>query len=140
MSMALQTSAESGHLRVKAAGKFSLAEAKRTFLEILEALERHKADKVLFDGRGLKGNPEFMERFYYGAFAARGAYEYATRNRRASPQFAYVLQAPILDPNRFGEDVAVNRGMLVKAFDNLDDAYRWLGIASANPPGPDHGD
>ena len=27
---------------------------------------------------------------------------------------------------KFGEDVAVNRGMPLAAFDNLDDATRWL--------------
>ena len=39
---------------------------------------------------------------------------------------------------RFGETVAVNRGMYVKTFDNPDDALGWLGIAPAN--NPDAGD
>jgi hypothetical protein len=132
-------SAESGCLRVEATGEFSLAAAKRSFVKVLGALERHKVGKVLFDGRGLKGNPGSIERFYYGAFAARGATEYALRNRCASPEFAYVLQVPVLDPNRFGEVVAVNRGMRVKTFDDLQDACRWLGLASANPPDPGDG-
>jgi hypothetical protein len=134
MKMVLQMSSESGCLRVKATGKFSLAEAKRTFLEMLRSVERQKVDKVLFDGRGLKGNPETIERFYYGAFAAREATGYAIRSGCAFPEFAYVLQVPILDPDRFGEIVAANRGMRVRAFDNLDDACGWLGIASDNPP------
>jgi hypothetical protein len=131
-------SAESGCLRVEATGTFSLAEAKRKFLEVLGAVERHKVGKVLFDGRGLKGNPGTIERFCYGAFAARGAAEYAVRNRCASPEFAYVLQVPVLDPDRFGEVVAVNRGLRVRTFDNLDDACGWLGITAADPP--DSGD
>jgi hypothetical protein len=126
-------SSESGCLRVKATGKFSLAEAKRTFLEVLWAVERHEVGKVLFDGVGLKGKPGTIERFYFGAFAAREATQYAIRNRCASPEFAYVLQAPMLDPNRFGESVAVNRGMRVRVFDNLEDACGWLGIAAADP-------
>ena len=47
-------------------------------------------------------------------------------------QFAYVLKEPVLDPERFGKTVAVNRGMLVKTFDNLEDALGWLEIALAN--------
>jgi hypothetical protein len=132
-------SSESGCLHVKAAGKFSLAEAKRTFLEVLEAVQRHKVGKVLFDGRGLEGKPETVERFCYGTFAARGATEYAVRNGCAFPEFAYVLQVPILDRGRFGEVVAANRGMRIRAFDNLDDACGWLGIASANPSDADDG-
>ena len=37
-----------------------------------------------------------------------------------------------LTPGGFGETVAVNRGMLVKTFDNLEDGLGWLGIALAN--------
>ena len=72
MSMILKISAESGFLHVGATGNFSLVEAKRTFTEMLEAVAQNKIGKVLFDGRGLAGNPRIMERFYYGEFAARG--------------------------------------------------------------------
>ncbi|HET6490161.1 MAG TPA: hypothetical protein VFG28_10390, partial [Syntrophales bacterium] len=94
--------------------------------------------KVLFDGRGLTGNPGSMERFYYGMFAAETVGKYADRGVSRTTRFAYVLKPPVLDPRRFGETVAVNRGMHVKAFDNFDDALGWLGIASAD--NPDSGD
>jgi hypothetical protein len=61
---------ESGLLNVGAIGEFSLQEAERTFLEMLEAVARYKVEKVLFDGRRLTGAPKTMERFYYGEFAA----------------------------------------------------------------------
>jgi hypothetical protein len=64
MSMVLNISAESGLLRVGATGKFSLVQAKRTFIETLEAVARNKVEKVLFDGRGLAGNPKIIERFF----------------------------------------------------------------------------
>ena len=135
MSIKLEICPESGFLRVGAVGEFSLAEAKRTFLEMLEAVARHKVGKVLFDGRGLVGAPETMERFYYGDFAARAVAESADRGMLSrSTQFGYVLEEPVLDPQRFGENVAVNRGMYVKIFDNLQDALAWLGILPANKP------
>jgi hypothetical protein len=134
MNMKLDICPESGFLRVGATGEFSSEEASRTFLEMLEAVALHKVRKVLFDGRGLVGDPMTMERFYYGEFAARAIAEFFRRGNMRSTQFGYVLKEPLLDPERFGENVAVNRGMFVKAFDNLPDALGWLGILPANKP------
>ncbi|MBC7900612.1 MAG: hypothetical protein H7070_11240 [Saprospiraceae bacterium] len=102
-------------------------EAKRTFLKIIEAIEEHESEKVLIDGREVVGNPSIVERFYYGEFAA----DTVTRSTQrvgygAGPQFAYALHEPVLDPLRLGETVAVNRGMNIKVFDNLDEAANWL--------------
>ena len=135
MSMKLKVCPESGFLRVDAVGKFSLGEAKRTFLEMLEAVAQHKVRKVLFDGRGLAGEPKTMERFFYGEFVARAIAEFADRGMVSrATQFGYVLDEPVLDTQRFGETVAVNRGMFVKTFDNLQDALGWLGVLPANMP------
>jgi hypothetical protein len=131
MSMNLETSLESGLLRVTVTGHFTLDEAKRTFLEMLEAVARHKVEKVLFDGRRLTGLPTVMERFYYGRFAAESVLSFASRGVSPETQFAYVLEDPVLDSRRFGETAAVNRGMHVKAFDNLEDAFGWLKVAPA---------
>jgi len=136
--MVLEIAVESGFLQVCAKGDFSLAEAKRTFIEMLEAVALNKVQKVLFDGRRLVGNPRTIERFYYGKFAAQSVAKFADRCVSRTTQFGYVLEVPVLDPERFGETVAVNRGMFVKTFDNLDDALGWLGIPSAN--NPDAGD
>ena len=132
--MTLEIRAESGLLYVEVAGDFSLEEAESTFREILEAVARHRAEKVLFDGRKLTGNPTTMERFYYGAFVAKSVAGLGDHGMSPATQFAYVLTEPILDPRRFGEIVAVNRGMFVKAFDNLEDALGWLRIAPAKKP------
>src|SRR5437879_5076327 len=99
MSMALQMSAESGALHVRATGKFSLAEAERTFVEMISAVAQHKVDKVFFEGRGVEGNPKVMERFYFGEFAALTVINHGL----ASLRLACVLKEPMLDPGRFGE-------------------------------------
>ena len=52
---------ESGLLTVDARGEFSLEEAKLAFLELLAAVAQYHAEKVLFDGRNLKGKPEHIE-------------------------------------------------------------------------------
>lgn len=132
MDIIIEMRPESGYLHASATGEFSLEEAKRTFLEMLEAVARHQVMKVLFDGRRLTGDPDTLERFYYGKFAADAVLQFKDRGVSPATQFAYVLKEPVLDPQRFGETVAVNRGMLVKTFDNLEDALGSLGIAPAN--------
>ena len=127
MELTLSNRADSGFLHATLSGEFSLAEAKRTFLEILESVELNKAKKVLVDGRTINGKPTTMERFYYGEFVANAVAELRQRVELDLPIFSYVLTEPVLDPRRYGETVAVNRGMFVKTFDNLDDALEWLG-------------
>jgi hypothetical protein len=122
-------SADSGTLHVTVTGKYSLEEAKRRFVEMMNAVAQHQVAKVFLDGRSLKGNPEVIERFYFSEFTASTVNDYSLRGLCRPPAFAFVLKEPMLDPGRFGEIVAVNRGMNVKAFDNVKDAQRWLGIA-----------
>ena len=127
--MILGLTAVSDYVYVTATGEFSLDDAQRSFLEMLESVAVAKPTKVLFDGRTLIGEPEMIERFYYGEFAARSVASFASRGVSPATRFAYVLEEPMLDPDRFGETVAVNRGMIVRAFDNLEAARAWLAAA-----------
>lgn len=131
MSMKLELSADEQLLVVRASGQFSLAEAKQRFIEVLEAVAQHGVRKVLVDGRKLVGSPTKMERFYYAEHAALSIAKYGVP---PNTQFAYVLKEPMRDPERFGETVAVNRGMLTGTFESIDDALVWLGIGSADAP------
>ena len=67
-----------------------------------------------------------MERFYYGEFAAFEVRKQVHLSGGDAPGFAYVLKPPVLDRQRFGETVAVNRGMIVKTFESREDALTWL--------------
>jgi hypothetical protein len=128
LKLLLQIDAESALLNVVASGRFSLAEAKRTFLQMVEASASNNCKKVLFDGRSLIGQLERMERFYYGEFAAETLMNSIVEGRSPARHFAYVLKEPILDPGRFGENVAVNRGMNARTFKTQKDALHWLGV------------
>ena len=131
MEIALRVDGGRRLLCVTYSGEFSLAEAEATFPQILEALVKEKLAKVLVDGRQLVGEPEPLERFYYGRYVADAVAQTVNRTKIDVPRFAYVLQHPVLDPNRFGETVAVNRGMRVKAFDDMKQAEWWLGVATS---------
>ena len=121
MSMQQNMHFQSGLLSVEAGGEFSLEDAKQAFLELLEAVARHKAQRILFDARNVKGKPRDMERFYYGEFAAGETFRIVVEHNIV-PRFAYVIHEPLRDPTKLGETVAVNRGMNVKTFENQEDA------------------
>ena len=133
MSIQQETHFESGLLTVAARGEFSLEEAQRAFLAVLEAVAHYKAETVLIDARKVKGKPEVVERFYYGEFGATETIRLFNEHRMC-PRFAFVLHPPLLDPQRFGETVAVNRGMIVKAFETLEEAFEWLKLTPAKKP------
>ena len=73
----------------------------------------------------LKGQPGNFERFFYGAFAAQETMR-IVKDHDIAPQFAYVIKEPLRDVERFGETVAVNRGMNVRTFERLEEAFEWL--------------
>jgi hypothetical protein len=133
MSILQRMHFESGLLNVDATGEFSLEEAKRAFLEMLGAVAQYRAEKVLLDGRKLKGKPEDFERFFYGEFAAQETMR-LLKEHGISLQFAYVIHEPLRDPQRLGEIVAVNRGMIVKTFETPEEAFEWLEINPAKKP------
>ena len=128
MSLQQKMHFESGLLSLDASGDFSLEDAKLAFLEMLGAVVQYKAEKILLDGRNVNGSPRDIERFYYGEFAARETRKIVVEHKIV-PRFAYVLHEPLRDPARLGETVAMNRGMVIKVFENPEDATEWLNKA-----------
>ena len=138
MSVLMKVVPRDNVLYVAAEGVFTLDSAMRNFLEIVQAINEHKSEKVLLDGRKIVGEPSIIQRFYYGQFVADAIT--APDKKRGpvkNPEFAYVLLPPALDRGRLGETVAVNRGIKLKAFDNMPDALAWLGLTDLEMEDPD---
>lgn len=134
MGLKTKISTRPENVHVHSEGEFSLADAKRDFVEVVETVERTGLVKILYDGRDVTGTPEVLERFFYGSFAAGAVRDMLERGfKGGTPQFAYVLEEPMLDPDRLGETAARNRGMDIKAFDNIDGAVEWLGLRDEEP-------
>jgi hypothetical protein len=117
-----------GILNAVVMGEFELAAAEIEFVEILNEAVRSGATKVLINGQQMTGNPGDFERFLYGEFAAWATLE-VMRERNVALRFAYVIHKPLCDPTRFDENVAVNRGMEVKTFEDTNAAIQWLNAA-----------
>ena len=124
---------EPDFLRATVTGEFALDRAQQEFVNILEALTHAKASRVLVDGREVTGNPNIIQRFLYGESAALAVRSYVVDNRiPRDTKFAYILTPPVFDIGRFGETVAVNRGMKVKTFEKIDEGVAWL-LSGASP-------
>ena len=80
---------------------------------------------MLSDGRQITGNPTVFERFLYGTFAACATLE-VLHTHNLKLKLAYVIHEPLHDSERFGGNVATNRGMEVKTFEDMNEAVQWL--------------
>ena len=112
-------------LKAVVIGKFDLVAAENEFDEILYEAVQIGARKVLIDGQQMTGKPGDFERFLYGEFVANTTLE-VMKEYNTHLRFAYVIHEPLRDPERFGENVAVNRGMDVKVFEDPNEAIQWL--------------
>ena len=117
--------AEQGIFNAVIVGPFDLPLAQHQFIELLDEAVRSGASKVLIDGRQITGNPTVFERFLYGTFAACATLE-VLHTHNLKLKFAYVIHEPLRDSERFGENVATNRGMEVRTFEDMNEAVQWL--------------
>lgn len=104
-------------------GNLTLDEA----IELVDQAITHARDrripKLLFNARGLTGfrSPSLPERY----FAAR---QFATTSR-SQVQLAMIIQAEMIDPEKFGVTVARNSGMNADVFAQEAEAVAWLQAA-----------
>lgn len=115
------------YLHVEITGAFNLGDAKTLSLEFLEACIDFGLARVLVDHRPVTGQISVIERWDYSDFMARQVHAHAIAGRLRAPRFAY-LGNELVDPRRFGELVAVNRGLIVRSTTRPEEAFEWLGI------------
>jgi len=123
MSFEIETKIESDYLHLQVMGYYSLAEAIRMFKYSVDTALEHKKSKILIDVKGVEGSISAMERFEMSEFLVGYTKE---QNFINIGQIAVIGNEPQIDKDRFGETVAVNRGLNVKAFTNWSDAIKWL--------------
>jgi hypothetical protein len=120
MGLEVQMEEMSGHLAatfIGSAGRVA-EEVWRQFESIAEHCKRTKKDKVLIDTRRADGKVSFVERFLLGErtqiFACYGL------------KVVFVDRHERIDPQKFGELVARNRGVNVRIFSDFQVAEEWL--------------
>lgn len=106
------------YVLVEFSGTFSVEAGKRCVDRMDAACEEYDRSKVLLDCRGLTGNMDIFDRFKVT--------EYGTSQHRHFRRLALLALEEMVLPDRFIENVAVNRGMDLKIFTELDEAEQWL--------------
>jgi hypothetical protein len=133
MSMVVDITPERGFLRVQAGGDFSLDEANEVTLSVFRMLSQHALHKVLLDWRQVKGEPTLVERYIFAVSASEEMLRAYHAGECRVIRFAFVAEEPLIDSRRFGETVAVNRGMNVVVTTSLAEALLWLEIDPTEP-------
>jgi hypothetical protein len=95
---------------------------------ILGSIEKYQAATAFVDFRKVTGDLAPMERFHYAEDFAKKYLELFRSGRIKRPQLVFLGNYPQLDPHRFDETVAVNRGVPIRSTEDPKDVWEWLGI------------
>src|SRR4051794_5760519 len=123
MSIEVDIIAGDEYVCLRCTGPCSLAEVKKVWSQAVDAALEHGNSRVLIDASGVTGDLSMIERYQSSEFLAD---EIMRRALGKIKKFAVCGNEPPLDPSRFGELVAVNRGVNAKVFTQLDEAIRWV--------------
>jgi hypothetical protein len=116
------------YLYAAVSGEFSVLGAQAAYDQAVQAALPLAQTRILIDARYVTGQPSQEDRYALGLFVAT---EQRLLAARASvvPRVAILGHRPLVDPERFGETVAVNRGAKVKVSERLEEALVWLGLS-----------
>ncbi|HLF93675.1 MAG TPA: STAS/SEC14 domain-containing protein [Planctomycetota bacterium] len=91
---------------------------KQQIAEVLEACIVRKPPRLLVDMTAIEGVWSTMDRFEIGTLGAQLAPHVG--------RIAALTQNTMIDPEKFGAQVARNRGLTVDVFDDREKAVAWL--------------
>jgi hypothetical protein len=116
-----------GYLYVTLVGELELGAAQGKFSEMLVTAAGLRQSKMLIDCSRVGGGWSPDDRYAFGAYLAS---EVQRRSSQfpAFPRIAIYAVAPLMDPNRYTQTVANNRGAQVRASDSMQELLSWLGV------------
>src|SRR5215831_14974117 len=118
MAFQLQIEQRLGYLSVRVIGAGDAEEAGNQFEIVLEHCKRTMNKKLLVDITGVEGGFSFLDKYYFMGRLWLGV-SYVVK-------VATVDTQEKIDPRRFGELVAQNRGLNLRAFTDYEIAEKWL--------------
>ena len=94
--------------------------------KLIETAITHKCPKILADLQKVEGSLTTMQRFTMGDIGAQKYRSAVQKGEISKCRFALVADQPLMDPHKFGETVASNRGMSLGIFSTFQEAFDWL--------------
>ena len=126
IGISLGFEAEEEFLRCRACGEFSFEDACMVIDRVLAESTERGATRVLVDCLLIAGSPSMFDRYALAEFLAQEVVGYIIAGKIV-PRLAILGREPFVDPNRFGELVARNRGVQTKSVEEMEAAVSWLG-------------
>lgn len=114
------------YLRIAIKGEWDNALVGEISDRILGICAQHQARLILFDAREFSGDPSVMSRFNMATHFTLKYVKARFSHRLPACRFAVIGHHPLVDPHRFEETVAVNNGLPVRTFTDMEKALAWL--------------
>ena len=92
---------------------------------VVNTAKKNKISKLLVDCRDISGKFTTMDRFLAAVFFAKENSRLLAGRLRPI-KITLVADKSVIDPKRFGETVARNRGLHGFVTDNMQEALQWL--------------
>ena len=99
-------------------GEFSQEAGKQCIDEMVEACSQSKISRALLDCRNMGGEIQILDSFMVA--------KYGVKMIGSISKFALVGREDQMFPDNFVENVAVNRGVNLKIFTDIEKAIKWL--------------
>jgi len=131
MNLTVDIEPREHYLRATVSGAYSLRAAQDAYDQAVKTAVALGHTRILIDATGVSGAPTQDERYMLGLFVAAEQRVLAAKTPAVSVQVAVLGRRPLVDPDRFGETVAVNRGANVKVSEQLAEALAWLGVSAS---------
>lgn len=113
------------YLSINVSGDYSVSDSQKMFTESLEKLMETNLSKVFFNVCKVKGKITTMNRYELAEYAAIEAINFTLKGL-SKLAIAFYGVEPIIDPERFGELVARNRGLNIKVLTNKQEALQFF--------------
>ena len=114
----------SGHMSFTGLSDWEKIESAR--LDVVDSIKKNKIYKLLIDGSDLSAKVSMIGRFLIAKFFVEENLKLIA-GRLPSLKITLVGNRSLIDPGKFGETVARNRGLYVLVTDDMQEALRWLG-------------
>lgn len=123
----MQARIEGPLFHVSLAGETNGREAEEMYRSVLRECVAGGCSKLLVDCRELTADLSPVDRFWFGKVVADENAAVAAGSG-VYMRVAFVGRVPLFEERRLGQIVATNRGAAVKVTEELEAAYRWLGL------------
>ena len=115
----------SGQISLKS--QFGWQEIKSALADAVDSVRKNNIFKLLVDCRDISGRFSIMDRFLLAAFFVKENSKFMATKLHPL-RVTFVLNKSIMDPWKFGETVARNRGLFGLVTDDIQEALQWLDI------------